>query len=70
MVRFRVPVGAVAMPELLRALDSASIAMTSVQVYRPSLDDVFLTLTGRTLRDAESEPAAPTAEPKEPANVA
>jgi ABC-2 type transport system ATP-binding protein len=70
MVRFRVPRGDVAMPELLRALDSAGIAMTSVQVYRPSLDDVFLTLTGRTLRDAESEPAAPAAEPKEPANVA
>src|SRR2546423_1345558 len=48
MVRFRVPRGDVAMPELLRALDSAGIPMTSVQVYRPSLDDVFLTLTGRT----------------------
>jgi ABC-2 type transport system ATP-binding protein len=72
MVRFRVPRGDVAMPELLRALDSAGIPMTSVQVYRPSLDDVFLTLTGRTLRDAETEPApdAPAGETKEPANVA
>jgi ABC-2 type transport system ATP-binding protein len=33
--------------------------VTSVEVRRPSLDDVFLTLTGRTLRDAEQdEPAA------------
>ncbi|WP_236789377.1 ATP-binding cassette domain-containing protein [Amycolatopsis sp. GM8] len=52
-VTFRVPRGDTAMPELLRALDSAGIAMTSVQVQRPTLDDVFLTLTGRSLRDAE-----------------
>jgi ABC-2 type transport system ATP-binding protein len=57
LVRFRVPRGDVAMPELLRALDAAGIPMRSVQVHRPSLDDVFLTLTGRTLRDAEAEPA-------------
>jgi len=71
LVRFRVPRGDTAMPELLRALDAAGIAMTSVQVHRPSLDDVFLTLTGRTLRDAEAEPAqAPADEEKEPVNVA
>jgi ABC-2 type transport system ATP-binding protein len=65
-VRFRVPRGDIAMPELLRALDSAGIAMTAMQVHRPTLDDVFLTLTGRTLRDAEqSAPAT-----KETANVA
>jgi ABC-2 type transport system ATP-binding protein len=52
-VRFRVPRGDTAMPELLRALDSAGITMTSMQVHRPTLDDVFLTLTGRSLRDAE-----------------
>jgi ABC-2 type transport system ATP-binding protein len=48
-----VPRGDTAMPELLRALDSAGITMTSMQVHRPTLDDVFLTLTGRSLRDAE-----------------
>ncbi|WP_431876225.1 ATP-binding cassette domain-containing protein [Amycolatopsis sacchari] len=52
-VSFRVPRGDTAMPELLRALDAAGIAMTSVRVQRPTLDDVFLTLTGRSLRDAE-----------------
>ncbi|MDS0137647.1 MULTISPECIES: ATP-binding cassette domain-containing protein [unclassified Amycolatopsis] len=52
-VRFRVPRGDVALPELLRALDAKSIAMLSVQVHRPTLDDVFLTLTGRSLREAE-----------------
>src|SRR6266545_2479682 len=34
-VRFRVPRGDTAMPELLRALDSAGIPMTSMQVHRP-----------------------------------
>lgn len=53
LVRFRVPRGDVALPELLRALDAKEIAMRSVQVHRPTLDDVFLTLTGRSLREAE-----------------
>ncbi|WP_410630774.1 ATP-binding cassette domain-containing protein [Amycolatopsis sp. cmx-4-83] len=52
-IRFRVPRGDVALPELLRALDAESIPMRSVQVHRPTLDDVFLTLTGRSLREAE-----------------
>jgi ABC-2 type transport system ATP-binding protein len=52
-VRFRVPRGDTAMPELLRALDAAGITMQSMQVTRPTLDDVFLTMTGRSLRDAE-----------------
>jgi ABC-2 type transport system ATP-binding protein len=71
VVRFRVPRGDAAMPELLRALDSAGVPMQSMQVHRPTLDDVFLTLTGRSLRDAETEPAAQGEETdKEPANVA
>jgi ABC-2 type transport system ATP-binding protein len=57
-VRFRVPRGDTALPELLRALDSRNITMTSIQVQRPTLDDVFLTLTGRSLRDAEAESAS------------
>ena len=63
--RFRVPDGASVLPGLLRELDAAGISMTSVEVRRPSLDDVFLTLTGRSLRDAEQaadrpvEPAVP-----------
>jgi ABC-2 type transport system ATP-binding protein len=65
-VRFRVPRGDTALPELLRALDAKNIPMTSMQVQRPSLDDVFLTLTGRTLRDAETTPVAE----EEPSNVA
>jgi ABC-2 type transport system ATP-binding protein len=58
-VTFRVPRGDTAMPELLRALDSAGISMSAMQVHRPTLDDVFLTLTGRSLRDAETSAPAP-----------
>jgi ABC-2 type transport system ATP-binding protein len=44
-----------AVPGLLRALDHSTIDLASIEVHRPTLDDVFLTLTGRTLRDAEAE---------------
>jgi len=58
-VRFRVPRGDTVLPALLRELDLVGASMTSVHVHRPTLDDVFLTLTGRSLRD---EPVAPTVE--------
>jgi ABC-2 type transport system ATP-binding protein len=54
-LRFRVARGDAVLVALLRELDSAGISMSSVQVHRPTLDDVFLTLTGRALRDAETE---------------
>ena len=53
-VRFRVPDGAAVLPPLLRGLDAEGVSMTSVEVHRPSLDDVFLTYTGRTIRDSEA----------------
>jgi ABC-2 type transport system ATP-binding protein len=39
---------------LMRALDAAGLPVTSVQIARPTLDDVFLTLTGHSLRDANA----------------
>ncbi|MGA1835870.1 ATP-binding cassette domain-containing protein [Herbiconiux sp. 11R-BC] len=36
---------------LIRSLDAAGIALESIEVRRPTLDDVFLTLTGRSLRE-------------------
>jgi ABC-2 type transport system ATP-binding protein len=50
-VRLRVPRGDAVLPELLRALDAAGAPLTGVRVQRPTLDDVFLTLTGRSLRE-------------------
>jgi ABC-2 type transport system ATP-binding protein len=43
--------GAVAVAPLLRALDAAGLSPTSITVNRPTLDDVFLTLTGHSLRE-------------------
>lgn len=52
-VRFRVGRGDAVLPELLRALDAADLDPRTVQVQRPTLDDVFLTLTGRSLREED-----------------
>ncbi len=54
-VRGRVPRAGRAVPGLLRDLDRTGIDLDSIEVLRPTLDDVFLTLTGRSLRDAEAE---------------
>ncbi|UOX99727.1 ATP-binding cassette domain-containing protein [Blastococcus sp. PRF04-17] len=48
----RVPHGGTALVDLVRGLDRAGIAVAGVESRRPSLDDVFLGLTGRSLRDA------------------
>ena len=49
VVYVRVPNGAAALPGLLRELDRAGVPLASVEVRRPTLDDVFLSLTGRSL---------------------
>jgi len=41
------------LPALLRALDEAGVAVAGLEVRRPTLDDVFLNLTGRSLRDGD-----------------
>ncbi|MFL6063025.1 MAG: ATP-binding cassette domain-containing protein [Marmoricola sp.] len=48
-----------AVPGLLRELDRTGIELESIEVARPTLDDVFLTLTGRSLRDAEASTETP-----------
>ncbi|MDT0202363.1 ATP-binding cassette domain-containing protein [Nocardioides sp. AE5] len=53
-VRGRVQRAGRAVPGLLRDLDSNGVFLDSIEVLRPTLDDVFLTLTGRSLRDAEA----------------
>lgn len=44
--------------KLIRDLDAESIAIIDLQLHRPSLDDVFLTLTGHQAED--KQPLAPT----------
>ena len=51
-VRLYVEQGETATPTVLRLLDRAGLATHSLSLHRPSLDDVFLQQTGRSLRDA------------------
>ena len=54
LIRLYVDRGETAMPALMRALDAANLEMATLTVARPSLDDVFLAKTGRSLRDDNS----------------
>ena len=51
VVRLYVDRGETAVPLLLRVLDGAGLEAASIALHRPSLDDVFLLQTGRSLRD-------------------
>jgi ABC-2 type transport system ATP-binding protein len=50
-LRLYVDLGEQAMAQILRALDSHGLGLKEISLSRPSLDDVFLRKTGRSLRD-------------------
>jgi ABC-2 type transport system ATP-binding protein len=50
-VSLRVPHAGRELAGLLRDLDRQGIPLESIEVRRPTLDDVFLTVTGRSLRE-------------------
>jgi ABC-2 type transport system ATP-binding protein len=52
-----VETGPKALMEVLRRLDVDGVAVLDVALHRPTLDDVFLSLTGHGAEDAASEPA-------------
>ncbi|MFK4083509.1 ATP-binding cassette domain-containing protein [Kribbella sp. NPDC020789] len=54
VLRARVPDGATAVPAILGALEDKAIPVSAVTVSRPSLDDVYLSYTGRSFRAAEA----------------
>ena len=62
-VRARVPRAGRSVQGLIRDLDRSGIDLDSIEVHRPTLDDVFLTLTGRSLRDADASTPARDAAP-------
>ncbi|HZP72782.1 MAG TPA: ATP-binding cassette domain-containing protein [Gaiellaceae bacterium] len=43
-----------ALPEVIRALDGANLRAAQINLHEPSLDDVFLAKTGRTLEGSEA----------------
>jgi ABC-2 type transport system ATP-binding protein len=55
-VTVRVPDGPAVLPALLRA--ASSLEVVAAEVRRPTLDDVFLALTGRSLRESATTPEA------------
>jgi ABC-2 type transport system ATP-binding protein len=50
-LRLYVDRGEVALPSILRLLDGAGLELQTISLTRPSLDDVFLRQTGRSLRE-------------------
>jgi ABC-2 type transport system ATP-binding protein len=68
-----VPEGDALLPAAVRALDAAGLTVQTATGVPPTLDDVFLALTGRTLREAgegESEPEENTTDAEGAASVA
>jgi ABC-2 type transport system ATP-binding protein len=58
VVTFGVPGGEEFVPRLFAEWDPAHPPIRSVNVSRPTLDDVFMSYTGSSIRDAEEDPAA------------
>ena len=61
-VAVRLRSGEADLAEIVRALDSESLKVEQLQLHQPSLDDVFLAKTGRSLEGAGDEEE--TAEPE------
>ena len=55
MVTFCVPQGERFLPDFVRGFNSR---LLSIGVHRPTLDDVFLKLTGHVIRDQEADSRA------------
>ncbi len=53
-LRLYVERGEQALPLILRVLDGAGLGLQTIALARPSLDDVFLRQTGRSLREEEA----------------
>ena len=67
-IAVRLDSGADQLAEIVRALDQASVAVAHLALHEPTLDDVFLAKTGRSLEGAAEADAAAEAEPeREPA---
>jgi len=63
-VAVRLEGGESELAEVVRALDAENIAIEHLQLHAPSLDDVFLAKTGRSLEGAGDEEAEEPAEPE------
>jgi ABC-2 type transport system ATP-binding protein len=55
VVQLSLPRGAAEIPAVVRALDNAGLAVASLELVQPTLDDVFLAQTGRHLEGADAD---------------
>jgi ABC-2 type transport system ATP-binding protein len=51
--------GEAQLADVVRALDAEDIHVEHLQLHRPTLNDVFLSKTGRSLEGAAEEPRQP-----------
>ena len=51
-LRLTVDSGETAIPQIMRELAGSGIELDTIELHRPSLDDVFLSKTGRSLRES------------------
>ncbi|MCX6686362.1 MAG: ATP-binding cassette domain-containing protein [Methanoregula sp.] len=51
--------GSKVLPEIVTIFENFSLPMTSISIHSPSLEDVFIYLTGRKLDDGNNETAQP-----------
>src|ERR687898_83491 len=56
--------GLAGLPSVVRAVDNAGLTLASLEIQAPSLDDVFLAKTGRSLEGAAEAEAEAEAEPE------
>lgn len=56
-LRIYVEQGEVALPQLVRLFDKAQLTINNISLSKPSLDDVFLKQTGRSLRENQGNNA-------------
>ena len=56
--------GVAVLPEVVRQLDAAGLGLSDLTVRRPTLDDVFLTLTGQTTQPPHPPEAPATGQPR------
>jgi ABC-2 type transport system ATP-binding protein len=57
-IAVRLHAGVAGLPAVVRAVDAAGLALASLEIQAPTLDDVFLAKTGRSLEGAADDEAA------------
>jgi ABC-2 type transport system ATP-binding protein len=63
-VTFPITDGVAVLPEVVRRLDAAGLGLSDLVVRRPTLDDVFLTLTGQAIQPPDPSEAPATGQPR------